>query len=248
MSEYANRKDRGKLVGMVFSTQALGLIVGPLIALALLGAGVSDNLAWRVLLGLGAVPAAAVIYLRSKMPESPRYQMQVQGKGEQAASQISDFTGGRVNGNGAGASQHQLGLRALPHRPPVSDPAGRDGRHVVPARLRLLREHDFHAADPEPDLAARFHHDQDCHPVGDLRGGGGPRLCAGDYPPRPDRAPAAATGRVRGDGALLRGYRAGAGHDDHGRPVPAGLRGELLLHRVRPEHDHVRDTRARCTR
>jgi len=73
MSEYANRKDRGKLVGMVFGTQALGLIVGPLVALALLGAGVSDDLAWRILLGLGAVPAAAVIYLRRKMPESPRY-------------------------------------------------------------------------------------------------------------------------------------------------------------------------------
>ncbi len=34
VSEYANRKDRGRLVGMVFGTQALGLIVGPLIALA----------------------------------------------------------------------------------------------------------------------------------------------------------------------------------------------------------------------
>ena len=111
MSEYANRKDRGKLVGMVFSTQALGLIVGPLIALALLGAGASDNLAWRVLLGLGAIPAAAVIYLRSRMPESPRYQMQVQGKGEQAASQISEYTGGRVNGKAADASRHHIGLR-----------------------------------------------------------------------------------------------------------------------------------------
>jgi len=29
MSEYSNRKDRGRLVGMVFSMQALGLIVGP---------------------------------------------------------------------------------------------------------------------------------------------------------------------------------------------------------------------------
>jgi Arabinose efflux permease len=28
VSEYANRKDRGKLVGMVFGTQALGLVVG----------------------------------------------------------------------------------------------------------------------------------------------------------------------------------------------------------------------------
>jgi MFS family permease len=74
---------------------------------------VSDNLAWRILLGLGAVPAAAVIYLRSRMPESPRYQVQVQGKAEQAASQISDFTGGQVNGNGAGSSRHQMGLRAF---------------------------------------------------------------------------------------------------------------------------------------
>ena len=101
VSEYANRKDRGKLVGMVFGTQALGLIVGPLIALALLGAGASNDTAWRVLLALGAVPAAAVIYLRCRMPESPRYQVQVQGKAEQAATRMSAFTGGQVSGNGA---------------------------------------------------------------------------------------------------------------------------------------------------
>src|SRR5437764_4617797 len=77
MSEYANRKDRGKLVGMVFGTQALGLIVGPLVALGLLGAGASDNTSWRIMLALGAIPAAAVVYLRRKMPESPRYQIQV---------------------------------------------------------------------------------------------------------------------------------------------------------------------------
>jgi PHS family inorganic phosphate transporter-like MFS transporter len=112
MSEYANRKDRGKLVGMVFGTQALGLIVGPLVALALLGAGLSDDLAWRILLGLGAVPAAAVIYLRRKMPESPRYQVQVQGRAHQAAEQMSAFTDGQVDGNGpgqAGGNRSQAG-------------------------------------------------------------------------------------------------------------------------------------------
>ena len=113
VSEYANRKDRGRLVGMVFGTQALGLIVGPLIALALLGAGVSDDLAWRVLLGLGAIPAAAVIYLRCRMPESPRYQAQVQGKAEQAASRVSDFTGGQVSGTGSDGLRHEMGLRAF---------------------------------------------------------------------------------------------------------------------------------------
>jgi PHS family inorganic phosphate transporter-like MFS transporter len=113
MSEYANRKDRGKLVGLVFGTQALGLIVGPLIALALLGAGAGHDVAWRTMLALGAVPAAAVIYLRRRMPESPRYQIQVQGKADHAAVQISAFTDGQVSGNGPGGPRHQMGLRAF---------------------------------------------------------------------------------------------------------------------------------------
>src|ERR1043166_8576066 len=45
VSEYANRKDRGKLVGMVFGTQALGLIVGPLVALSLPAPCLADALA-----------------------------------------------------------------------------------------------------------------------------------------------------------------------------------------------------------
>jgi MFS transporter, PHS family, inorganic phosphate transporter len=113
MSEYANRKDRGKLVGMVFGTQALGLIVGPLIALALLGAGAGNDLAWRTMLALGAVPAAAVVYLRTRMPESPRYQVQIQGKPGRAAAQMSGFTGGQVGGNGSGGLRHEMGLRAF---------------------------------------------------------------------------------------------------------------------------------------
>src|SRR5437764_5145588 len=113
MSEYANRKDRGKLVGMVFGTQALGLIVGPLIALALLGSGVSGDVAWRVLLALGAVPAAAVIYLRCRMPESPRYQAQVQGRAEQAASRITGLDIGHVVAGEVGNPQTEAGLRAF---------------------------------------------------------------------------------------------------------------------------------------
>jgi MFS transporter, PHS family, inorganic phosphate transporter len=122
VSEYANRKDRGRLVGMVFGTQALGLIIGPLIALTLLGSGASDDVTWRILLALGAVPAAAVIYLRCRMPESPRYQIQVQGRADQAASRMSAFTGGQVNGNGSsgqasgngsGAVQPDMGLRSF---------------------------------------------------------------------------------------------------------------------------------------
>ena len=113
MSEYANRKDRGKLVGMVFSTQALGLIVGPLIALALLGAGAGNDIAWRIMLAIGAVPAAAVVYLRRKMPESPRYQAQVQGRHEKAVADLHQFSDGTVLADPTPAIRHQMGLRAF---------------------------------------------------------------------------------------------------------------------------------------
>jgi MFS transporter, PHS family, inorganic phosphate transporter len=93
MSEYSNRVDRGRLVGLVFSMQALGLVVGPIVALALLGSGIDHALTWRLLLGLGAVPAAAVIYLRSKMPESPRFTALVKGESDRAALDASSLAG-----------------------------------------------------------------------------------------------------------------------------------------------------------
>lgn len=102
MSEYANRHDRGKLVGLVFSMQALGLVVGPLVALVLLSSGLSPNLTWRLLLALGAVPAAAVIYLRAKMPESPRFQAQVKGNAGAAAAQLQVFADGAIDVSDAG--------------------------------------------------------------------------------------------------------------------------------------------------
>ncbi len=97
MSEYSNRADRGRLVGLVFSMQAAGLIVGPLVGIVLLSSGVGDPLAWRILLGLGALPAAAVIYFRAKMPESPRFTAQVQGRANQAAKELHQFADGALD-------------------------------------------------------------------------------------------------------------------------------------------------------
>jgi MFS family permease len=113
MSEFANRRDRGKLVGMVFSTQALGLIVGPLVALSLLGAGTGADIAWRTMLALGAVPAAAVIYLRRKMPESPRYLAQVRGRAAAAGTELAAFSGGQVRGESKNVTRHGMTLRAF---------------------------------------------------------------------------------------------------------------------------------------
>lgn len=96
MSEYANVKDRGRLVAMVFSMQAAGLVVGPLTGIVLLAVGFSHDTVWRLLFGLGAVPAAAVIYLRRTLPESPRYEAAVGSQGEESAARLAAFTGGVI--------------------------------------------------------------------------------------------------------------------------------------------------------
>jgi MFS family permease len=118
MSEYANRKNRGRLVSMVFSMQALGLIAGPLVALVILGLGVNHDIAWRLMLGLGAIPALAVIYLRRTLPESPRYVAQVQGRAADAAVAMRRYTRGVVDaGTQLASRQIKLGLRQFLSNP-----------------------------------------------------------------------------------------------------------------------------------
>src|SRR5438270_1578836 len=92
MSEYANRRDRGKLITMVFSMQGLGLILGPLVAIVLLLAGINHDLIWRIMLALGAVPALATFYLRRQIAETPRFVLTMQGKFEDAARTVDMLT------------------------------------------------------------------------------------------------------------------------------------------------------------
>jgi MFS transporter, PHS family, inorganic phosphate transporter len=110
MSEYSNRVDRGRLVGLVFSMQALGLVVGPLIGLVLLASGIGHELTWRLMLGFGAVPAGAAIYLRSRMPESPRYQAHVQGNAALAAQSTAALTNGALRVPTAATNPSKLRL------------------------------------------------------------------------------------------------------------------------------------------
>ena len=75
MSEYAGKNTRGRMVGAVFANQAASLIVGPLIASIFLASGLSDNLTWRPLLRLGAIPGLAVFYLRRQIHQTARFAM-----------------------------------------------------------------------------------------------------------------------------------------------------------------------------
>jgi MFS transporter, PHS family, inorganic phosphate transporter len=73
MSEYSGKKSRGRMVGLVFAMQGAGLIVGPLLASLFLASGLSNDIIWRLLLGLGAIPGLAVFYLRRQIHETPRF-------------------------------------------------------------------------------------------------------------------------------------------------------------------------------
>ncbi len=111
-SEYSNRKDRGRHVGTVFSMQAVGLIVGPLVALLLILSGVGDQLTWRLLLGFGAIPAAAVVFLRLSIPESPRFRVHVKDAANVAASELESFSGIEVDGHRGPVPRPLMTLRA----------------------------------------------------------------------------------------------------------------------------------------
>lgn len=91
-SESANRKNRGLLVLLVFGMQALGLIVGPLLASLLMAVHIPHAVLWRILLAIGAIPAASVFILRRRISESPRYLLTQKAPVEVSRS-VSYFAG-----------------------------------------------------------------------------------------------------------------------------------------------------------
>lgn len=93
MAEYANREGRGKMIGMVFSMQSLGLLAGPLVSLGLIFSGLNLGIVWKLLLAFGAIPAMIVVYQRRTMSETPRYLMRVKCDGEAASRTWEKYSG-----------------------------------------------------------------------------------------------------------------------------------------------------------
>ncbi len=243
MSEYSNRRDRGRLVGMVFSMQALGLVVGPLVGLALLSSGISNDMVWRLMLAFGAIPAAGVIYLRSKMPESPRFKAQVQGKSDQAGEDLATFSNGVVETPTASAhgTQRMRLSQFLGDRRMLMLLLGTAGSWFLfdyayygntlslPAILKQV--------DSSASLETKL-----LWTLGHVRRLRRPGLHRRRPDHGPDRAPPTPVHRVRSHGRGIPHPRRLRPPHHHGRPVPGHLRAQLLLRRVRPEYDDVRPT------
>ena len=77
IAEFAPRSRRGQLSIIQQWMITVGILVSYLVALVVLKAapGSAGGADWRLILGLGAIPALVAVALRARMPESPRWLM-----------------------------------------------------------------------------------------------------------------------------------------------------------------------------
>ncbi len=114
MTEFANRQNRGRLVGFTFIFYVFGQVSAYLVSLLVLAVGVPDHLAWRWILGLGVLPSLLVLYQRRHMPESPRWTAE-QGYEQRARQDLDAFAQSRASGFSAPAELPgaRVGLRSV---------------------------------------------------------------------------------------------------------------------------------------
>jgi len=130
MSEYASKRTRGMMVTLVFTMQAAGLIVGPLLSAALLVTSLSHDVIWRILLAAGAVPAMSVFWMRRHLAETPRYLLAT-GQHDAFGEAASHVLGEMENGGG--------GRRAPDRRARVREPFWQGFQKLISERSFLVR-------------------------------------------------------------------------------------------------------------
>lgn len=106
MSEYANKKTRGAFIAAVFAMQGIGILFSGMVSLIVSAAfdhrfkspsyqsnpaastAPQADFIWRIVLMVGAIPAALTYYWRMKMPETARYTALVARNAKQAAQDM----------------------------------------------------------------------------------------------------------------------------------------------------------------
>ncbi|ESW34534.1 hypothetical protein PHAVU_001G160600 [Phaseolus vulgaris] len=107
MSEYSNKKTRGAFIAAVFAMQGFGILAGGIFAIIMSAAFnkwfeapayevdpaastvLQADYVWRIIVMVGALPAALTYYWRMKMPETARYTALVAKNTKQAAADMS---------------------------------------------------------------------------------------------------------------------------------------------------------------
>ncbi len=91
LAEILPIKNRGRWLVAAFSLQAVGMLLGAVVGVVTLLLVPSET-SWRIMLGFGILPALVIIYLRRKVPESPRW-LAVNGQEKEAVRVTEQLTG-----------------------------------------------------------------------------------------------------------------------------------------------------------
>ncbi|AAK41432.1 MFS transporter [Saccharolobus solfataricus] len=93
MAEHSNAKDRGKTLVLGFGLfWGFGASTAAGLYLILQTMGLPTDLIWRIVLAAGSIPAASVIYLRRKIPETARYLGRIKGDLNELKNVIKEVT------------------------------------------------------------------------------------------------------------------------------------------------------------
>ncbi|KAF9037081.1 phosphate permease [Panaeolus papilionaceus] len=105
-SEFASKKIRGRMMVSIFACQGWGNIAAVLVAFTLTNAyknsiqlSTDDTFPnpfdpmWRLLIGIGCIPAAVALYFRLTIPETPRFTMDIECNIQQATQDINSAVG-----------------------------------------------------------------------------------------------------------------------------------------------------------
>ncbi|KAL1921480.1 uncharacterized protein VTP21DRAFT_11196 [Calcarisporiella thermophila] len=101
-SEFATTRHRGAMMAAVFAMQGFGILTASVLSVIILACYQSEivtvppnrvalDQCWRILIGLGAVPAIAALYFRLTIPETPRYTMDIEKKITKGAKDATAF-------------------------------------------------------------------------------------------------------------------------------------------------------------
>ncbi|XP_042509345.1 probable inorganic phosphate transporter 1-10 [Macadamia integrifolia] len=111
MSEFANKRTRGSFIAAVFSMQGFGILTSSAVSMAICAifnrasrfpdpsrpTPDEADLAWRLILMVGAIPAALTFYWRMMMPETARYTALVEQNISQAVKDMEKVLDVPVN-------------------------------------------------------------------------------------------------------------------------------------------------------
>jgi len=74
LAEFMPSTVRGRWMVGAFSFQAIGILLGASLGVLILLSGADQELAWRLMLMAGAIPALIIVFLRRSIPESPEWE------------------------------------------------------------------------------------------------------------------------------------------------------------------------------